>query len=142
MAHVSDVDDVGYVHSLPQQGAAECVGEHIGAQIAQMGIVVDGRAAAVDAGMVRVDRGERIDRARQAVEEAQGRVAMLLVGGELVAHEAQPWGGSRRSSTGDDVALSAAPPRNKLLLWVRSLARAWFCTDIARAGRAPLADGF
>jgi hypothetical protein len=49
VAHVGDVDDVPDTDPLPAQGAAERVGEHVRAHVAQVREVVHGGPAAVQA---------------------------------------------------------------------------------------------
>src|SRR3546814_3550143 len=63
VADIGDVDDMGerppsHVPGLPRQHAAERVGEDIGAQIADMRVIVDGRPARIDTNVGGIDRGE------------------------------------------------------------------------------------
>jgi len=49
MADIGDVDDMGERIALPGQRAAQRVGEDIGAQVADVGVIVDRRAARINA---------------------------------------------------------------------------------------------
>src|SRR3546814_12267587 len=62
-----------HVPGLPRQHAAERVGEDIGAQIADMRVIVDGRPARIDTNVGGIDRGEPIDAAGEAVIEVKRR---------------------------------------------------------------------
>src|SRR3546814_1848994 len=78
VADIGDVDDMGerppsHVPGLPRQHAAERVGEDIGAQIADMRVIVDGRPARIDTNVGGIDRGEPIDAAGEAVIEVKRR---------------------------------------------------------------------
>ena len=66
---IGDVDDVGEGVALPRQHAAQRVGEDIGPEVADMRVIIDGRAAGIDAHLRRVDRPERFERTGEAVVE-------------------------------------------------------------------------
>ena len=73
MAYVGDVDDMGELIALEAQHPAQRVGEHIGAHVADVRIVVDRRPAGVDARLAGMDGREFLDRASKAVEQAKRR---------------------------------------------------------------------
>src|SRR3546814_11566007 len=66
VADVGDVDDMAQLVTLERQGTAQRVGEDIGAHVADMLIIIDGRSAAIDARLVRVDGHERFERIGRA----------------------------------------------------------------------------
>ena len=67
MADIGDVDDMGELVTLASEDAPQRVGKDIGAHIADMLIIIDRRAAAIDARLARVHRRERFKRTGQAV---------------------------------------------------------------------------
>jgi len=71
--HVGDVHDVADLEALELQAAPHQIGEHEGAEVADVGEVMHGGAAAIEAGGLagRVARDEFLDRAGQGVEEFQ-----------------------------------------------------------------------
>src|SRR3546814_14805244 len=73
VADVGDVDDMAQLVTLERQGTAQRVGEDIGAHVADMLLIIDGRSAAIDALLVRVDGHERYELARLAVVETRRR---------------------------------------------------------------------
>ena len=74
MTHVGDVDDVGELVALPAQCAAKDIGKDIGPHVADMGVVVDRRPAAVDARFPLVNGPEFLQLAGERIEQLQGRV--------------------------------------------------------------------
>ena len=72
MADIGDVDHMGEGISLPGQHAAQRIGEHIGAQIAEMGVVVDRRPAGIDAhAALGIERLESFQPAGQRIVERE-----------------------------------------------------------------------
>src|SRR3546814_14662596 len=78
VADVGDVDDMAQLVTLERQGTAQRVGEDIGAHVADMLIIIDGRSAAIDARLVRVDWHDRFELARQVVVETPRRGSRML----------------------------------------------------------------
>ena len=75
MADIGDVDDMLGREALPAQHAPERIGKQEGAHVADMLIVIHRRPAGVDSHQARIDRDERLQRAREAVVEGEGRAA-------------------------------------------------------------------
>src|SRR3546814_13943512 len=73
MANIGDVDDMGDIVTLPHQRPAQGVSEDIGAQVAKMSIIINRRSAAIDAHMAGRNGRERLNLAREAVEQGGGR---------------------------------------------------------------------
>ena len=71
MAHVGDVFDVPDFEAVAQQGAAEPVGHHIGAEVADMGVAVDGGAAGIHPRHARLGGFDGFNPFRQGVVDAQ-----------------------------------------------------------------------
>ena len=71
VADISDVDDMGELVALPLQRPPQRIGEHIGAHIADMLVVIDRRPAGIDARLTGVDGGEGFELAGERVEQAQ-----------------------------------------------------------------------
>ena len=92
MADIGDIDDMGEPVALPAQRPAQQIGENIGAHIADMLIIIDGRAAGIDPRLARMDRDERLHLASQAVEQFQ-RVRGIVI------HRSSPNGFPRNRST-------------------------------------------
>jgi hypothetical protein len=73
MPDISDVDDMRQGKAFERQRPAQRVGKHIGAHIADMLEIIDGRPTGINARLASMDGGEVFQRAGQAVEEAERR---------------------------------------------------------------------
>jgi hypothetical protein len=71
VADVGDVDDVPHVDAVQLQHAPQGIAEQIGAQVADVGVVVDGRAAGVQASAAAFQRFERAQAALVSVVQHQ-----------------------------------------------------------------------
>ncbi len=71
VANIGDVDDVGELVALPLQRPPERVGEDIGAHVADVGVIVYRRPAAVDPRLALVDGNEGFERAGERVEQRE-----------------------------------------------------------------------
>ena len=71
VADVGDVLDVQDVDAVVQQGASDEVGQDVAAQVADVGVAVDGRAAGVHPDPSGLERFDRFDPAGQGVAEAE-----------------------------------------------------------------------
>ena len=69
VADIRDVDDVREGKAAPAQHPRKRVGEDIGAQVADVRVVVDGRPARIDAHVLRIERPERFELAGETVVE-------------------------------------------------------------------------
>ena len=70
--HVRDVLDVEDVEAVVEERPPDQVREEVAAQVADVGVAVDGRAAAVHRHPARLDRVHGLDLAGERVPEAQG----------------------------------------------------------------------
>ena len=82
MADVGDVDDMSQAIALPRQGPAERIGEQIGAQIAEVRVMVDRRPARIDAHVGGVGGLEQLRGSGQAVVQRQRRHARAIAWAE------------------------------------------------------------
>ena len=71
MTDIGDVDDMIDGVSLQRQRSPQRVGEYVGAQIAEMGEIINGWAAAIDTCGMAVAGREPLQAARQAVEKCE-----------------------------------------------------------------------
>jgi hypothetical protein len=71
VADVGDVDDVPHLDAVQLEHAAQRVAEQVGAQVADVGVVVDGRAAGVQAGAAGIQGVERAQAALVGVVQHQ-----------------------------------------------------------------------
>ena len=69
VADVGDVHDLAHLVALPLQRPAKPVGEDVGAQVAEMRVGVDGRAAGVDADPRWMSRGEFLQPPAKRIEQ-------------------------------------------------------------------------
>ena len=79
LPHVSDIGDVLHLRDAPTvhlERAAQPVGEEIRAQVADVHRAVDGRPARVHADLALLQGDERLDPARQRVEETEHTVSL------------------------------------------------------------------
>ena len=77
--HVGDVHDVADLEALELQAAPHQIGENEGAEVADVGEVMHGRAAAIEAdGFAgRIARDEFLDRAGEGIEKFQGHAGAV-----------------------------------------------------------------
>ena len=75
VAQVSDIGDVldlEDVDAVVEQGASDEVGQDVAAQVADMGVAVDGRTAGVHPDPARLERLDRFDAPAQGVAQVEG----------------------------------------------------------------------
>ena len=92
---VGDVLDVEHVEPVVDEGPADQVGQQVRAQVPDVGVPVDGRAAGVHPDTPGLERHDRLDGPGQGVAEAQGHP-------DIVARGRRP--ASAPGSHGDDFA--------------------------------------
>ena len=73
---VGDVLDLEDVDAVVEQGAPDQVGEEVAAQVADVGVAVDGRAAGVHPDAARLERLDRFDPPAQGVAEVERHLAV------------------------------------------------------------------
>ncbi len=79
VAQVSDIGDVldlEDIDAVVEQGAADQVGQEVAAQVADMGVAVDGRAAGVHPDAARFERFDRLDAPAQGIAQVEGHLAV------------------------------------------------------------------
>ena len=74
VADVGDVLDVEDVDAVVEQGPPDEVGQQVAAQVPDVGVAVDGRAAGVHPDAAGLERLDRFDPAGQGVAEAEGHL--------------------------------------------------------------------
>ena len=84
VADVGDVLDVEDLEPVVEQGPPDQVGQEVAAQVADVGVAVDRRAAGVHPDAAGLERLDRADRAGEGVAQAEGHGAGLAWGAAAI----------------------------------------------------------
>ena len=106
VAHVGDVLDVEDLDAVVEQHAPDQVREQVAAQVADVGVAVDGRAAGVHPDATRLDRLDRADGSGEGVAEAQGHMGQA----RRVGSDGHPTAAAGHASEGHPARLARILP--------------------------------